>query len=221
MKRILLLMLSILFLFTSCKNISGDSEIVLPDIVFVAVFHYPEEIQYLSGTFIGTAGYYIDKNGEIKYFEFQDEENPIFDIEKDIEKGYTTMEEYIELRNLNEFHQKIREICIDTEFAPVTKSDLTESYNILLKINKKTKLGLEKDNLGTLWGTAYFYGVRINENNAEEYILIHEDGDYYYINDNRYAKKLTSRLYEKFSVTYAAAFKNKSNKLGIDEDENN
>lgn len=217
MKRILLLMLSILFLFTSCKSISGDSEVVLPDIVFVAVFHYPYEMQYLSGTFIGTAGYCIDKNGEIKYFEFQDEENPIFELDKD----YTTMEEYIKLRKLNELHKKIREICIDTEFAPVAKSDLTESYNMLLKINKKTKLGLEMDNLGTTWGTIYFYGVRINENNAEEYVLIHEFGDYYYINDNRYAKKLTSRLYEKFPAASSTDFRAKSNKLGIDEDENN
>ncbi len=217
MKKIILLIISSLFLFTSCQNTSDYSEVVLPDIVFVAVFHYPEEIQYLSGTFIGTAGYCIDKNGEIKYFEFQDEEKPIFDIEK----GYTTIEEYTELRNLNELHKKIREICIDTEFDPVMKSDLMESYNMLLKINKKTKLGLEKDMLNTLWGTSYFYGVRINENNAEEYILIHEHGDYYYINDNRYASKLTSRLYKKFPVECATDFQVKSNKLGKNEDENN
>ena len=176
--------------------VGGDDDIVLPDIVFVAYFHYPEKSKYLSGEFIGTSGYYIDKNGEIKYFEFEDETEPLF------EKESITIEEYSDLRNIEELHKRISEIGIDTNIEPLSQEDFKKYYKELSKIEKDTKLKCEGSYITITCGSTCFYGVRINDN-KEEYIQIYEGGDTFYLNDDKYAKSLFNHLTYFFPETAA------------------
>ena len=166
----------------------GDKDIILPDIVFVRAHHYPSEEEYVTGKFIGTAGYYVDKNGVIFYFEFEDEAKLIF------EEKQVTIEEYADLRNIKELNKRIAEIGVATELEPVPKKDLINYYKSLSKIKKGTALELEKSITCIYSGTNYLYGVRINDNNEEEYILICEDGDFYYHNNKRSARNLYGYL---------------------------
>ncbi|MGN0609002.1 MAG: hypothetical protein ACI4J6_07330 [Oscillospiraceae bacterium] len=199
-----------LSLLSGCSE-AETANVVMPDIVFVIFFHYPEEIEYVTGTFIGTAGYYIDKNGEIKYFEFEDKEEPAFDYEKE----YITMEEYSDLRKLDELTEKIKENSFDTDFDAIQKEKLISYYKKLLKIDPKNKLENTKNSLNAVFGLTCFYGVRINGNNEKEYLVAHEYGDFYYsfINNNYNVENLYKQLSEVFPEIEIHSFENKENKL--------
>lgn len=178
----------------SSVNQSADNDIVLPDIVFVKYLYYPGEQEYKTGTFEGTSGYYIDKNGYIKYFEFEDQEDRPFIGDYNGEFVEIDAEEYSTLRKLREFTEKIKQYGFDTQFDPIPKEDLVNYYKLLLKINSKENLKFESSYLCLVYGSYCFYGVRTNENNEEEYIVIYEGGDMYYINENKYAKDLYNEL---------------------------
>ncbi len=178
----------------SSVNQSTDNDIVLPDIVFVKYSYYPGEREYKTGKFTGTSGYYIDKNGYIKYFEFEDQEDRPFIGNYNGEFVEIDVEEYSTLRKLSEFTEKIRQYSFDTQFDPIPKEDLVNYYKLLLKINSKENLKFESSNLCLVFGSDCFYGVRTNENNEEEYIVIYEGGDMYYINENKYANDLYKEL---------------------------
>lgn len=169
----------------------------MPDIVFVMYHYYPLEREYKTGNFIGTSGYYIEKTGEIKYFEFEDEEAPKILGENDGTFIKIDINEYSEYRKIDEFNKKIKEHSFDTELNPVPKEDLIGYYKSLLKINTKEKLEYESSNITAVIGLHCIYGI-ISENNEEKYILIHEDGDLYYVNDNRYAQDLYNKLLSVF-----------------------
>ncbi|MCH5348962.1 MAG: hypothetical protein J1E40_06540, partial [Oscillospiraceae bacterium] len=123
-KSITLALAFAIVLSLSCCGV-GDEDIILPDIVFVDVAHIHTEKEYLTGKFVGTAGYYIDKNGKIFYFEFEDETKPIF------EEKQVTIEEYSDLRNIKELNKRIAENSVDTKLEPVPKKDLINYYKSL------------------------------------------------------------------------------------------
>ncbi|MCH5348963.1 MAG: hypothetical protein J1E40_06545 [Oscillospiraceae bacterium] len=159
----------------------GDEDIILPDIVFVICdYGYkrwddaPYKIQ----------GYYIDKNGEIKYFNITD------DYEQRWPEFKITLDEYPDVRNIEELHKKITEAGVDTRLEPMPQEDLMNYYKSLMKINKKTKLEYWSNMTNTIVEFKFIYGVRINENNEEEYVLILEKGDgSYWSRDNSHVEK--------------------------------
>ncbi|MBD5145233.1 MAG: hypothetical protein HDT21_04880 [Ruminococcus sp.] len=189
------MVLSIIMLFSGCDTEETSSKEVdqilqnMPDIVFVMYHYYPLEREYKTGNFIGTSGYYIEKTGEIKYFEFEDEE-PVFDYDNE----RITIEEYSNLRDIKKIHKKILENNFNTDYEPIQIEDLVDYHKYLLKINSKYKLEFNVSSVDIVLGLTCFYGVKINENKEEEYILIYEYGDFYYDNDNKYAKKIYAQL---------------------------
>ncbi len=167
----------------------------MPEIVFVTYYHFPDELEYKTGKFIGTSGYFIDKNGNIKYFEFENEEiacgfleNTV--VDKDTNSIYDSYSEYSILQDLN---KKIQENSFETDYEPISKEKLIGYYDSLFEISN-TKIDTDTVRIPIDQGLSCLYGVRLDENNNEEYLLLNEHGDSYFNNEDRYAEQLSEQL---------------------------
>lgn len=188
----IVMILSSTMLFSGCNTDDEFDTLTtnMPDIVFVMYHYYPLEREYKTGNFIGTSGYYIEKTGEIKYFEFEDEK-PAFDYDK----MNITIEEYSDSRDVKNFHKKIVENSFDTEYGPVKTEELADYYKALCKINKQTKLHTPLSVMAMVYGLTCFYGITTDDEGNEEYIYIYEFGnESYYTTDNKYTSKMAMML---------------------------
>lgn len=187
-------------LLTGCNK---QEDIVMPEIVFVAVNHYFIESEIVDDKFVDvepyiqTTGYFINSNGEIKSFEFNDE-TILYSKDDALNHLTASTDEYLTLRELNSFHQKISNNHSDTDYDVISKDKLIDYYGTLNKISNEKELVLEKSPINIVTGLTIFYGVRINENNEEELVLIKEDGDLYYESDDSDAEKLYEVLNDIF-----------------------
>ena len=189
---------------------SQTEEVEMPEIVFVASFHYPGVKDYLTGTFRGTAGYCVDKNGNIKYFEFEYPNDPAYDYEKEC----ITIAEYSEMRKLSEFHKNVKASTIDTNFSAISQEDLSNYYKTSKKIKNKSKLQKAYTYIYHQGGGLRIYGVRKNADNIEEYVLIHESWTEFYYNKDNHAEKLyNSEFRDCFPVLSSTTFLNMDDKL--------
>ena len=168
----------------------------MPEIVFVKYlvsYSFPKP---------ALSGYFIDNKGNIKYFEF--DENEFIDDIIDSTFGIPNLsfEEYLEYRNLNEFHQNLKESEVETISDPILYEDLTECYKLLLKVDRDSNL--KRVTLSTPAEEDYrgIYGVILNENNEEILIPIKDWGEefytnedfYYTVNEDSYVVKLYRQL---------------------------
>ena len=189
---------------------SKTEEMEMPEIVFVLSFHYPGVKDYLTGTFKGTAGYCIDKNGDMKYFEFEYPDDPAYEYEKEC----ITVEEYSEIRKLSEFHENVKANIIDTKFPSINKEELLDYYKLLKKIKSKNELKLAYTYAYHQGGLVRIYGVRKEKDNTEKYILIKESWDVLYNNQDSYSEKLyNSKLTNYYPTLSGFEFFNMDDKL--------
>ena len=180
----------------------NSADIVMPEIVFAAYNWSPSETEYETGTFIGVSGSLIDSNGNIKYFEFEETNEPYYNYDEES----ITMEMYSELRNMSEFHKKAVENSVDTyKYSAVSKEDLQEYYGMLEKIDTDTEMLCQGTLFPGINGLYCVYGVRINENNDVEYSPLMEIGDNYYKTENNYAEKLYEKLCNETELERALA----------------
>lgn len=109
LNRIILIILSATIsvtLLSGCKK--TDKNVTdMPNIVFVSFFYYPEKRVFNDGFFIGTSGYYIDKDGNIKYFELQNVIENIY-VDSDISR----MKEYMDFRGIPTLHKIIEKTVL-------------------------------------------------------------------------------------------------------------
>ena len=195
-------------LLTGCNK---QEDVVMPDILFVICFRYPDEQEYLTGDFLGTAGYYVKSNGEIRYFEFEDKEEPIFDYKQES----ITMNEYLNDRKINAVHTKVTENSFETDFEIVTQEKIEQCYKLSMKIDENGIVSIPNTMFSpdAVLGLSYIYSVRYNENNEPEYLMIYEYGNEYYINTDKYAEKLYAELLEVFPEISIQGFWNRNDKL--------
>lgn len=180
----------------------SQTEVEMPEIVFAAYNWSPSETEYETGTFIGVSGSLIDSNGNIKYFEFEETNEPYYNYDEES----ITMEMYSELRNMSEFHKKAVENSVDTDkYSAVSKEDLQEYYGMLEKIDTDTEMLCQGTLFPGINGLYCVYGVRINENNDVEYIPLMEIGENYYKTENNYAEKLYEKLCNETELERALA----------------
>ena len=171
---------------------SPPEEVEMPDVVFVMYQYYPIEKEYSTGNFIGTSGCYIDKNGKIRRFEFEDEQN----ITGILENKNISMKNYFKTRNLDAFYEKVIENSYETEYSPIPKEDLLNCYKLLLKVDMESELNYQDPHVTAILGLYCIYGIRINEKNEMEYMMIHEFGDAFYESNNKYSNKLYKQINE-------------------------
>lgn len=190
--------LGVLMLLTCFIAVEKDSEQLyeeMPDIVFVAAFssHYQSEA--------GTAGYYIEKSGVVKYFHL--DENKMFSCdfsklpaERVALNHSTTIEDFSLICGISEFHEEIQKNSISHDM--VDSESVISCYRTLLRIDENKSLYHPMFVPCMLVDDYRCYGVRFNDNNEEEYILIKESSNLWYENTDEYAK----RLYEQLSIVY-------------------
>ena len=189
---------------------SQPEEVVMPEIVFVIAFQYPGVQKYVTDTFEGTAGYYITKEGEMRYFEIDITNNKELFEKQD----YITMYDYAEILNINEIHPKITENSFDTEFEDISVEELVKKYKMLSKVRSSTKLEYMANSFCASYGATYVYGVKLNKDKQEEYILIADyDDTFFYKSNNEITKELANYLHEKFPIWSANSFIHLENKL--------
>ena len=180
--------------FTACEK--TDKNVTdMPNIVFVSFFYYPEKRVFNDGFFIGTSGYYIDKDGNIKYFELQNVIENIY-VDSDIIR----MKEYMDFRGIPTLHKIIEKNSIEAEsetISTVSVEQLENYYNMLLNIDADGKLAYDfvgdKSSgivIQSVSGIKCTYGVKYNSNGELEFVLLNENGNEYYINKNEKAEDL-------------------------------
>ena len=195
------IIISVIISITLLAGCNKQEAVVMPEIVFVAVNHFATDKKIIDGEYVDaepyikTKGYFINNNGEIKHFEFEDE---TFFKKIELEDMSISMDKYCTNRNLYSFHQKISNNHSDTDYEVVSKAKLIDYYRTLNKISNDKELVLEKSPINIVTGLTIFYGVRINENNEEELVLIKEGGDLYYESDDSDAEKIYEVLNDIF-----------------------
>lgn len=199
LKRILVTaFLGVLMVLTCFVSSEKDSEKLyaeMPDIVFVAVYSNTSQSET-----IGTSGYYIEKDGTVKSFYF-DERLP-FDgdyskIDDKLSLDYEmTIEDFSSVFGLDELHKKIQANSVNC--GSVSRENVIDCYRTLLKINEKSTLYAPEVTILMIVDEYRCYGVRLNENNEEEYVIIEVQGNSFWKNDTNQA----NRLYEQLTVVY-------------------
>ena len=209
--KLISIILSVIIGVTFLTGCNKQEAVVMPEIVFVICFRYPLEQEYLTGNFLGTAGYCVKSNGEIRYFEFEDNEESIVDYKQD----NITMNEYLNYRKINDVHTKIVENSFETAFELVTQEKIEQCYELSTKINEDGTVSTPNTMFSpaAVLGLTYIYSVRYNENNALEYLMVYEYGNEYYINSDKYAEKLYIELLEVFPEISIHGFWNRNDKL--------
>ena len=199
LKRILVTaFLGVLMVLTCFVSSEKDSEKLyseMPDIVFVAVYSNTSQSET-----IGTSGYYIEKDGTVKSF-YLDERLP-FDgdyskIDDKLSLDYEmTIEDFSSVFGLDELHKKIQANSVS--YGSVNRESVIDCYRTLLKINEKSTLYAPEVTILMIVDEYRCYGVRLNENNEEEYVIIEVQGNSFWKNDTNQA----NRLYEQLTVVY-------------------
>lgn len=199
LKRILVTaFLGVLMVLTCFVSAEKDSEKLyseMPDIVFVAVYSNTSQSET-----IGTSGYYIEKDGTVKSF-YLDERLP-FDgdyskIDDKLSLDYEmTIEDFSSVFGLDELHKKIQANSVNC--GSVSRENVIDCYRTLLKINEKSTLYAPEVTILMIVDEYRCYGVRLNENNEEEYVIIEVQGNSFWKNDTNQA----NRLYEQLTVVY-------------------
>ena len=175
-----------------------NGEVDMPEIVFVKFFYYPLERKYESGNFIGVSGYFIENSGNMKYFEFEHE----FDYKErtSLRLDFNFMNNYVDFLNLAEFHNKLKNNGVENTIEPVENENLSNFYRTLSRISLNSNLKYEERPELIIYGLLCIYGVRHNDSGEEEFLIVREDGDSYYINQDRNAVKLFEQLKGIFPV---------------------
>ena len=199
LKRILVTaFLGVLMVLTCFVSSEKDSEKLyaeMPDIVFVAVYSNTSQSET-----IGTSGYYIEKDGTVKSF-YLDERLP-FDgdyskIDDKLSLDYEmTIEDFSSVFGLDELHKKIQANSVNC--GSVSRENVIDCYRTLLKINEKSTLYAPEVTILMIVDEYRCYGVRLNENNEEEYVIIEVQGNSFWKNDTNQA----NRLYEQLTAVY-------------------
>lgn len=190
--------LGVLMLLTCVASSEKDSEKLyaeMPDIVFVAVYSNTSQSEKT-----GITGYYIEKDGTVKSF-YLDERLP-FDgdyskIDDKLSLDYEmTIEDFSSVFGLDELHKKIQANSVS--YGSVNRESVIDCYRTLLKINEKSALYAPEVTILMVVDEYRCYGVRLNENNEEEYVIIEVQGNSFWKNDTNQA----NRLYEQLTTVY-------------------
>lgn len=143
----------------------------MPEIVFIMSLYYH--------TYRNIFGYFVTNTGEVKMFDFE----PIAPGEfYDVQDVYERLDEAV----CDEFPKDIWiEFSFDGdpitngELVPVSKEELKEKYKDLICVDQNGEFrvienGLEDEGCGSA------YGVRYNQDNKEEIVLLCGEGEYIY-----------------------------------------
>ena len=194
--------LGALMLLTCFVSAEKDSEKLyaeMPDIVFVAVYSNTSQSEKT-----GITGYYIEKDGTVKYFHLKHLDKCNFfscDFSKisaeRLDLDYVpTIEDFSSICNIAEFHEEIQKNSIGHDM--VDRESIISCYRTLLRINENKPLFSPMFVPCMVVNDYRCYGVRFNDDNDEEYILIKESSNLWYKNTDEQAK----RLYEQLNIVY-------------------
>lgn len=160
----------------------------MPDIVFV-LSHCYDRSDPRWGAYSNIRGFYITKDGEIKMYEFSDEEERKY---RDVTKVYDELENvtYSEL-----IFQAEKDEISQSDLDTVPMSDLIELYNKLLLVDEKSKFKEHTSYCDVEVGLYELYGIRTNKNGEKEFILLSTRGDYYLTSKDVYAQEVNDEVW--------------------------
>ena len=155
----------------------------MPDIVFVLAHHYNSVSEEWYSK---NRGFYIKKNGDIKMFNF---------IEDD--KYYEIPERFEAIENYtcSEMHYKYDDIITQDDLDTVSIKVLIEQYGKLLLVDKSSKI-IKEDNAGCSYeGDFKLYAIRTAKKETQEIIQLSGWGDEgFYTNTDSYAQEISKDI---------------------------
>lgn len=167
----------------------------MPEIVFVLSHHYDDT---------NILGYYVTNTGEIKLYDFrQIAPNEIYEIpdvyDRLEEAGCSKIEPHPSLYFDETTYQEL--LIAEEKFTDISEKILIRDYKSLLLTDKDSEYVEYESIADMVQGYYDIYGIRYNENNEREIILLGSEGDYIFRRDDEYAKELVIwiKLGEPFS----------------------
>ncbi|MDE5992795.1 MAG: hypothetical protein K2G87_07060 [Oscillospiraceae bacterium] len=147
-----------------------ETDIVLPDIVFV-------KFNWDCGREI--AGEYIDKDGNIRNFDFTHGEWKEYDYRYDLISNVKKIYQYPDVRNVKTVNDMIIQHYKESDendiVGTVSAEDLNGYFSELLQVNTSKKMKVEGwSYLDVIDPWACMYGIRKNSDGADEIVFIRE-----------------------------------------------
>lgn len=180
-------------LFGCTKGTAED--VVLPDIVFVK---FCQDYKYKI------TGEYIDKDGNIRGFEFKDGDWKEHDYQDDPINKIKRMNQYTDVRNVKAVNDMITQHYKESDDSDVIrtadKEKLDKYYNELLQVNTNKKMKMEGYtvfNVVDPW--ACMYGIRKKDDATDEIVFIREYQTAYLTTKEKNANNLFTDLGKFFS----------------------
>ena len=165
----------------------------MPEIVFVMSHNYDDS---------NILGCYITNTGEVKMYNFRsiapDEIYDIPDVYDRLEEAVCSEIDF-SLYNTDGY------LITENDLTAVSESTVTEYYKELLQINGtavKRDSGVRYDDPEHPTGHYKYYGIKYDENNDRQCILLYGNGEGYSYYYNKFATELNYKIYSEAYITF-------------------
>ena len=165
----------------------------MPEIVFVMSHNYDDS---------NILGCYITNTGEVKMYNFRSiAPDEIYDI-PDV---YDRLEEAVCSEIDFKLYSKYENVFTEKDLVIIPENKLIEYYKELLQINGtavKRDSGVRYDDPEHPTGHYKYYGLKYDENNDRQCILLYGNGEGYSYYYNKFATELNYKIYSEAYITF-------------------
>ena len=165
----------------------------MPEIVFVMSHNYDDS---------NILGCYITNTGEVKMYNFRSiAPDEIYDI-PDV---YDRLEEAVCSEIDFSLYSKYENVFTEKDLVIIPENKLIEYYKELLQINGtavKRDSGVRYDDPEHPTGHYKYYGIKYDENNDRQCILLYGNGEGYSYYYNKFATELNYKIYSEAYITF-------------------